>query len=298
MRADLRYGSDTTLTQSYREQESAMKSIASVLVGVASLALMAAAGPAQTATANYTQVRYVAVGAPDRWDYLTFDPSMDRLYLSHGDRVDIINGDTGAVLGSVNGMPGIAHGIGIVGALGKGYTDDGGAGQVVAFDLKTFRVLSRIKVHDDADGIVVDPTSGHVFVIHGDSADLTVIDPSTDKVVATMKGGGGLEFGVADGAGHVFVNGAEKKEMLRIDTGTNTIDARWPIPQCESPHGLAMDTQNRRLFVSCINRVLTVVNADTGAVVAALPIGAGTDAAAFDPKRKLIGMTPFSLTPS
>jgi YVTN family beta-propeller protein len=265
-----------------------MKGILSASVGVVALALISAAAPAESATPTYTQVKAVGVGAPDRWDYLTFDPSTDRLYLSHGDRVDVLDGNTGAVLGSVKGMPGGTHGIGIVDVLGKGYTDDGGAGQAAAFDLKTFKVLSRIKAEDDADGIVVDPKSGHVFVIDGDSADLTVIDPKTDKVVATVKGGGGLEFGVADGVGHVFVDGAEKKEMLRIDTATNTVDAHWPMPKCESPHGLAMDTQSRRLFVSCVNKVLTVVNADTGAVVATLPIGAGTDGAAFDPKRKLI----------
>jgi len=51
---------------------------------------------------------------------------------------------------------------------------------------------------------------------------------------------------------------------------------------------LAIDVQSRRLFVSCVNKILTVVNADSGAVVASLPIGAGTDGVAFDPKRKLI----------
>lgn len=257
-------------------------------VSLTALALVSASLPAESATPVYRQVKAVSVGAPDRWDYLTFDQQTNRLYLAHGDRVDILDGETGAVLGSIKGMPGGTHGVGIVNALGKGYTDDGKAGEAVAFDLKSFKTLSRIKAEDDADGIAVDPKTGHVFVVDGDSAIVTVIDPKSDKVVATVKGGGGLEFAVADGTGHVYVNGAAKKEMLGINTATNAVDAHWPIPKCESPHGLTMDTQSRRLFISCVNKLLTVVNADSGAVVATLPIGAGTDGAAFDPKRKFV----------
>jgi YVTN family beta-propeller protein len=265
-----------------------MKDMFSVTASLVTLMLVSTALPAASAAPAYKQVKAVAVGAPDRWDYLTFDRQTGRLYLSHGDRVDVLDGNTGAILGSVQGMPGGSHGIGIVNALGKGYTDDGKAGQAVVFDLKSFKVLSRVKAEDDADGIAVDPKSGHVFVVDGDSGVLTVIDPRTDKVIATIQGGGGLEFAVADGAGHVYVNGADKREMLRIDTAINAVTAHWPIPKCESPHGLAMDMASRRLFVSCVNKVLTVVNANSGAVVATLPIGAGTDSAAFDPKRKLV----------
>jgi YVTN family beta-propeller protein len=265
-----------------------MKITLSASAGLIALASVSTSLPAQSATLAYNQVKAIAVGAPDRWDYLTFDQQTDRLYLSHGDRVDVLDGNTGTILGRVTGMPGGTHGIGIVNALGRGYTDDGKAGEAMSFDLKTFKIRSHIKAEDDADGIVVDPKTGHVFVVDGDSAVLTVIDPKTDKVVATVKGGGGLEFAIADGEGHLYVNGADKKEMVRINTVTNVADAHWPIPKCESPHGLAMDLQSRRLFVSCVNKVLTVVNADTGAVVATLPIGGGTDGASFDPKRKLI----------
>ena len=237
---------------------------------------------------EYSTVQTVSVGAPERWDYLALDPKTRRLYLAHGDRVDVLDGRSGAKLGSVSGIPGGTHGIGIVDALGKGYTDDGQAGEVVVFDLGTLKVLRRIKGEPDADGIVVDPKTQHVFVINGDSGNVTVIDPKVDKVIATIKLGGGLEFGVADGGGKLYVNGEEKRELVRIDTLSSAVDARWPIPDCESAHGLAMDTLTRRLFVSCANRILTVVDADSGAVVTQLPIGRGTDAAAFDPARKIV----------
>jgi YVTN family beta-propeller protein len=247
-------------------------------------------------TPSYHVTKTIALGAPDRWDYLVYDQPSHRLYVSHGDRITVLDGKDGKVLGSVEGMPGGTHGIGIVSALGKGYTDDGKAGEAVSFDLKSFKPGTRIKAESDADGITFDPSSGHIFVVDGDSKVLTVIDPKNDSTIATISGGGGLEYAVSGNNGKLYVNGAEQKEIVRVDTATNQVDAHWPIPDCTSPHGLAIDTKAQRLFVSCVNSVLTVVNAQNGAVVATLPIGAGTDGAAFDPVRKLVFSSNFDGT--
>jgi YVTN family beta-propeller protein len=256
-----------------------------LILGIAILSVPAAGALAQEAP-PYHIARTVTLGAPDRWDYVVFDSG--RVYVSHGDRVTVVDGQGGAILGTVEGMPGGTHGIGISTATGKGYTDDGKAGIAVAFDLKTFKTGARIAAKDDADGIAFDPVSGHIFVVDGDSAVLTVIDPKTDAAIATIPAGGGLEYAVAGDNGKLYVNGAEKKEIVRIDTATNKVDAHWPIPGCTSPHGLAIDTAGHRLFPTCLNGVLTVVNTDDGSVVATVPIGQGTDGAAFDPKRKLV----------
>ncbi|MDB5408924.1 MAG: YncE family protein [Rhodospirillales bacterium] len=185
-------------------------------------------------------------------------------------------------------MPGGTHGIAISSATGKGYTDDGKAGIAVAFDLKTLKTESRIPADVDADAIAFDGATGHIFVIEGDPAKITVIDPKTDSVIATIGGGGKLEYAVADDSGAVYVNGEEKREIVRINARTNTVDAHWPMPACLSPHGLAIDVVAHRLFSSCVNGVLVVVNTDTGAIVANVPIGKGSDAVAFDPKRNLV----------
>jgi len=235
----------------------------------------------------YHVAKTVPLGAPDRWDYLVYDGPSHRLYVSHGDRLTVLDGKAGTMLGTVQSMPGGSHGIGIVTAAGKGYTDDGEAGEAVAFDLKTLKTGKHIKAKDDADGIAFDPASGHIFVVDGDSKVLTVIDPKTDTAIATVDADGGLEYAVSGNNGKLYVNGAENKEIVRVDTATNQVDAHWPIPGCTSPHGLAIDTASHRLFVTCVNAVMTVVNADSGAVMATLPIGQGSDGAAFDPKRKL-----------
>jgi DNA-binding beta-propeller fold protein YncE len=236
---------------------------------------------------NYQISKVVPLGLPDRWDYVTYDADSHRVYVAHGDRITVVDGDSGAVIGSVEGMPGGTHGVAISHATGKGYTDDGKAGVAVEFDLRSLKVVKHIKAESDADGIVFDPPSEHLFVIDGDSAKLTVIDPQTDVVVATIDGGGGLEFGDTGGNGKFYVDGAERNEIVRVDTSTNKVDAHWAMPTCVRPHGLAIDRAHHRLFASCSNKVMVVMNADNGAVIATLPIGDGTDFASFDPQRDL-----------
>ena len=175
----------------------------------------------------------------------------------------------------------------VVPALGKGYTDDGKAGVAVAFDLKTLKEIKRIKTQPDADGIVYDATSGHLLVITGDSGKVSVIDPKTDTVIATIDGGGPLEFGVLGGNGKFYVDGEDKNEIVRMDLATNTADAHWPLTGCKTPHGLAIDRANMVLFASCGSKVMDVVSATDGKVLATLPIGEGTDFAEFDPARGL-----------
>ncbi len=262
-----------------------IRTIAWAMLIAASAACAAVVTPTAPA---YHVTKTVALGAPDRWDYLTFDASSGRLYISHGDRVTVVDGKSGAILGAIEGLPGGTHGIAMAPAAGRGYTDDGKAGIAVSFDPKTFKIIHRIAAQPDADGVLFDKVSGHVFVIDGDSAKVTAIDPKTDGVVANIDGGGGLEFGVSGDNGKIYVNGAEKNELVRIDTATNAADAHWPLPGCKSPHGLAIDRATHRLFSSCANKLLVVVDADSGSMVATLPIGAGTDAAAFNSTRNLI----------
>jgi YVTN family beta-propeller protein len=263
------------------------RSLLFVSAALIALGLMPGAFAAPTSSVECHLTRSVRLGAPDRWDYVVYDSPSHRIYVAHGDRITVVDGRGGKVIGQVMSMPGGTHGIAISHAAGLGYTDDGGAGEAVAFSLKTLKVVKRLKAAPDSDAVTIDPTSGHVFVVDGDPGELTVIDPKSDRVVATVHVGSKLEYAVAGDNGKVYVNGVEKREIFRIDTASNRVDATWPIPQCLAPHGLAIDTVTHRLFSSCENQRLVVVNADDGAVVATLPIGRGTDGAAFDPTHRL-----------
>lgn len=253
-----------------------------LVVGALLCAAPACAAPA------YRLARAVPLGAPDRWDYIVADPAGRRVYVAHGDRLTVVDAGSGAILGNVEGIQGGTHGTAISAATGEGFTDDGRNGLAVAFNLKTFAVTKRIRAAADADGIARDGATGHVFIIEGDPASITVIDPKTDAAVATIAAGEKLEYGASDDAGNVYVAGEEKGDLVRVDARTNRVVAHWPAPGCTSPHGLAVDRHARRVFMGCANAVMVVMNADNGRVVATLPIGRGNDAIAFDPKRRRV----------
>ena len=239
-------------------------------------------------TSEYQLVKTVALGAPDRWDYVVFDDQTRRVYVAHGDRLAVIDARTGNFVGDVQGIPGGTHGTAISLPTHQGFTDDGRAGKAVAFDLDTLKITHEIPADLDADALALDRMTGKLFVVEGDPAALTVIDPKTDAPVATIKAGEKLEYAVADGSGSVFVAGEANGDLLKIDARSNKVVAKWPTPGCTSPHGLAVDTRAHRLFMGCTNSVMMVVDSSNGKVVAKLPIGRGNDAVAFDPVRRRV----------
>lgn len=250
------------------------------------ISLMSSAAGASTT--RYRVVRRVRLGAPDRWDYVIYGASSDRVYIAHGNRLTVVDASSGRIVGQVAPIPGRPHGTAFDPAAGVGITDDGHYGQAVIFSLKTLKVLSRVKVQRGADAVAFDPVSRHAFVIDGSTGSIAVVDPLHRRLVTIIHIGGDLEYAVPGDNGKLYVNGVTHHEIFRINTATDRVDAAWPMAQCRDPHGLAIDLTTHRLFSSCENRHLVVVNANTGAVVAVMPIGPGTDAAVFDPVRKLV----------
>lgn len=262
---------------------------AALAVGMAGAAAMARGGPARAAgVAEYHLVKSVPLGAPNSWDYAVYDASSNRVFVAHGNRLTVVDGRSGRIVGQVGPIPGGPHGIAFDPAAGVGITDDGRLGQAVIFDLKTLAIVKRLKVQRGADAVAFDPVSGHAFIIDGDTGEIAVVDPARRRVVTFIHIGGDLEYAVPGDNGELYVNGVTHHEIFRINTATNRVDASWPMPQCRSPHGLAIDTRTHRLFSSCENQRLVVVDSENGAAVAAVPIGRGTDSDRFDPKSDLI----------
>ena len=127
----------------------------------------------------------------------------------------------GKVIGQIGNLPGITHGIAISPETHQGFATEGRPGLAAAFDLKTLKQTTTITAAPDADGILYEPTTKHIYVVNGDSGSLSVIDPSSDLNIATINVGSKLEPAVADGKGHIYVNGEEKNEIIAIDAKTN-----------------------------------------------------------------------------
>jgi hypothetical protein len=237
-----------------------------------------AAGPS-----GYHLLKRISVGGEGGWDYLTFDSATRRLFISRATKVIVLDVDSGKVAGEIPNTEGV-HGIALAPEFSRGFTSNGRAGTVTIFDLKTVAAIGTAQAGTNPDAIVYDPASKRVFAMNGRSSNSTAIDAATGKVAGTIALEGKPEFAVADGAGHVYVNIEDKSELWQIDSQRLTVTAKWPLAPCQEPSGLALDIAHRRLFAGCDNKMVAVVNADTGKVVATPPIGEGVDANAFDPE--------------
>lgn len=250
------------------------------------LVLTAAGSFGQASSSGYHLIKKTTLGGEGGWDYLTVDSDARRLYISRGTHVMVVNADTGAVVGDIPNTPGV-HGVAIVSKEGKGFTSNGRESTVTIFDLKTLKALKQVKVGKNPDAIIYDPASHRVFTFNGASSDATAIDARSGEVVGTIALGGRPEFAVADGKGGVFVNLEDKSAVVALDSHKLAVNSTWPLAPCEEPSGLAMDRKHRRLFAGCSNKMMAVVNADSGQVITTLPIGSGVDANGFDPKSGL-----------
>jgi YVTN family beta-propeller protein len=228
-----------------------------------------------------------APGGKEYWDYITFDPAARHLYISHNTEVKIVDADSGAVVGSIPDLKRV-HGIALVSDLGRGFISDGGADEVLVFDIKTLKVSNHIKTGGNPDCIIYDPASKHVFAMNGKTNDASVIDPSSLTVIATIPMGGRPEYAVADGEGMIYDNIEDKNEVVALDSRANTVKARWPIAPAEEATAMDMDVQHRRLFIGGRNKVLAIMDADTGKVVQTFPIGSGVDTNLYEPATGLL----------
>jgi len=230
---------------------------------------------------GYHLLKTIALPGDTGWDYLKFDDSTHRLFVTHGTHVVVVDVDAGKVVGDIGGMQGI-HGVVLAPEFNRGFVTDGRAAKVWIFDLTTLQVTGSAQAAPDADGEVYDPASKRVFTMNGDSKSSTVIDAKTGNVLGTIDLGGGPEFPVADGQGHVYANIETTSEIVEIDTNSMKITHRWPIAPGTSPSGLAIDAEHHILFSGCRNKLMVMVDTSTGKVLGTEPIGQGVDATRFD----------------
>ncbi|MBI2683143.1 MAG: YncE family protein [Acidobacteriales bacterium] len=243
------------------------------------LALLTA-GFAKDNHPSYQQVAKFTVGGEGEWDYVTFDPAADRVFLAHNKTIEVVDATNGKTLGQIPADG--AHGVALVPDKNAGFATNGRAGTVTVFDLKSLKPVRDIKVGENPDAIIYDPQSKRVLGMNGRSKDVMVIDPASLAVTDTVPLGGKLEFAAA-GNGHVYVNIEDTAEIADLDSATWKVAHRWKLAGCEEPTGLALDSKAKRLFAVCGNKQMVVVDADTGKITASLPIGEGSDGVVYDP---------------
>jgi DNA-binding beta-propeller fold protein YncE len=257
-------------------------------IGVAAiLTLSSALLATPVPSGGYTVIKRIPIPGQGSWDYLSVDEGARRLYVSHGTQVEVVDIDSGSVVGSIPKTPGV-HGVALAPELGRGFVSNGQASTVTIFDLKTLKAIADVPTGQKPDAIIYDPATSRVFAFNGGSNSATAIEAATGKVAGTVDLQGGPEFAAADGNGFVFDNLEDESLVLKINSRDLKVEQRWPTAPCASPSSMAMDRANRRLFLGCRSKVMAVMNSDTGQVITTLPIGDHVDATAFDSESKLI----------
>jgi YVTN family beta-propeller protein len=254
------------------------------LVAAACVAAVIAGGAFARGAPLPYRISAVPLPGEGRGDYITVDRETRRLYVTHTGSVHILDLATLKPLATLTGLK-KAHGVAVDRASGHGFASDGGADVVVLFDLATGARIRDITVGRNPDSILRDPASGKIFVFNGATKDASVIDPASGQVVATIPLGDKPEFSQADGKGTVWVALEESGSIAAIDTRTMTVDHRFKLAGCEGAAPLAFDAAHRRLFTACGDRRAYIVDADTGRVVAHVPVGEDPDGIAYDPVR-------------
>jgi YVTN family beta-propeller protein len=229
---------------------------------------------AWAAAPSYKVVDKITLGGDARWDFIYADGSQHRLYVSHGGQTEVVDTQTDKPVGTISGTAGV-HGIAVADDLGLGYTSNGRDNSVTVFDLATLKQRATIKVGENPDAILYDPATQRLITFNGRSKDATIIDAKRGEVVGTVALGGKPEVADIGKDGAIYLNIEDTSEVVVIDPKTAKLTQRHSIKPCDSPTGLAVDTQ-KRVYSVCDNKLL-VVTSPEGKLLGQAPIGAGPD---------------------
>src|SRR5438874_6847275 len=260
-----------------------MRAIHVLLVGFA-LAFLVGSALANNA---YQFLNEIPIGGEGGWDILTIDSSANRLYLSHATKVVVVDLNKNAVVGEIAETPGVRAFVAVP-EFQRGFSSNGKEAKSSVVDLTTLKTISKIDTGQNPDAIVYEPHHHEVYVFNHTGNSATVIDAKSATVSATILLGGSPEFAAVDEkAGRIYCNIEDKSEVAVIDSTKHEVVARWPIPPGEEPSGIALDAAHHRLFATCHNKMMVMLDTETGKVVANVPIGAGVDGCAFDDTNQL-----------
>lgn len=265
-----------------------MKKIGTNILAMWMLSAAFGSTPAQAASPVYAVQQHWTLGGAGRWDYAAIDQRRHRLYLTRGDRVQVLDLPSGKVVGEITGTDGV-HGVAFADDLKLGFTSNGKSNNVTVFDLDTLAVKQQIAVSgSNPDAILYEPETHTLYTFNGKTANVSIIDVAKMKETATIAVTGKPEFAVSDHKGKIFVNIEDKNELVVIDTASKTMVAHWPLAGCEEPSGIAIDSERGRIFSVCGNLKMVVTDAARGTSVAQVAIGPHPDAVMYEAASKMV----------
>jgi DNA-binding beta-propeller fold protein YncE len=232
----------------------------------------------------YKILKTVTVGGEGGFDYIVADSEGRHLYIARSGKTNprllAFDLDSLKQVGELNGIS--AHGAVVDPANHHGFAS---SKPVTMFDSTTTATLKSITVEGDPDGLSLDAAAHRVYVLSHSAPNITAINTADGGVIGTVNLDAAVEETKSDGKGHLYVALENRDAVGVVDATTMAVTARYPLAgQGGTPAGLALDAKTRVLFVACRNpSVMVMMNADTGAILATLSIGAQNDGVLFNP---------------
>jgi DNA-binding beta-propeller fold protein YncE len=235
------------------------------------------------AHAQYKVLKTVKVGGEGGSDYVYADSDARRLYVARSGPAGMIHVydlDTFAEVGTIPNTS--AHGATVDTKYHHGFAT---SSPVTMFDSQTLKVIKTIDTGGKPDGYLTDPSNDHVYILSHSQPNVTVLDAKDGAILGTIDAGGAVEEAEVDGKGHLFIDLEDKDAIAVVDTATMKLTGKYDIhSKGGGCAGLAIDAKNEVLFASCRDKNnMIIVNAKTGDILTALPIGVGSDGAVFNP---------------
>jgi DNA-binding beta-propeller fold protein YncE len=233
----------------------------------------------------YKVLKTAKVGGTGGFDYVYADSAARKLYVARsgnpGARISVFNLDTLASEGEIADTN--AHGAAVDTKSGHGFAT---SKPVTMFDSKTLAVIKKIDVDGSPDGMLQDDFNNRVYILSHREPNVTVIDAKDGAVLGTINLDGAPEQAVSDGKGHLYIDIEDKDNIAVVDVKTMKVTAHYDISSKGGTcAGLAMDVKNGILFSACRKpQMMVILKASDGTILDALPLGAGTDGAVFNPK--------------
>ena len=242
----------------------------------------------QTGIPSYKIKKTIKIGGKSlSWDYVTIDKVAKRAYISNGNCVQVVDltKDKERVIGQIPNTPGV-HGIALVPEEGKGFITCGANDSILSFDMKTLKLLSKVKsLGKGPDFAIYDQWSYRVFVFNSSGFSLVTLDPKTGEIVGMLMLPGNPEAACIDGYGTLYVNLESVNCIAKIDTKTVKITGLFSLGENKQPTGLAYDNKFKRLFSGCRgSNELMITDIYTGEVVDSVAIGTKCDGVSFFPE--------------
>jgi len=221
-----------------------------------------------------------------RFDYLTIDADDHFLISAHlaADQTYVIDLATNKVVATITDTPG-AEGVEYVAELRKFYTSNAHDNTIGVVDLQQMKVVKKLKTEAKPDGSTYAAPFHKLYVSDERGKAEAVVDVQKDEIIKTLRFDSETGMPQYDPVAHkVYVNLQDQNIFAVIDPATDTVIGRYPVGKCEGNHGMALDPEHHRAFLSCEgNEVMTVFDLDKHAPIASLKMSGGPDVIKFDP---------------